>query len=343
MLESCLSRVAFEARIVFDAEALDSAEKGKGNMAKRTKKGSAVSLTESLDVGQGKEAFDEVTTLIEAIPRDQIVAPRIDLQRAAIFTHSVARRDEEEGRRARFDKLAQTGFYEAKTLPQLRQLALASWYIRSEQRKTDGQASSATVPDTIVKPAYEVRGRMLTLLDYYFSDKPSVQREIARIREGSGYQDLANDLLDAAQLVEDPEVFAVVRDDRKNYQRDDVKRARDLAGQIFELLGLTGASASAKITETAHRVHTALDRAYAHHALAGRFAFDEVEDVDVTYPNLVSACRDAAVRATKPEPVPTPPTDPSPAPSAGAGGTPATGGGTSPAATPIMSSAQTKS
>src|SRR5690242_648935 len=96
----------------------------------------------------------------------------------------------------------------------------------SPQHVTDIEPSAAEAAFNSLSPR---------LAEYWLSDDVKVAAELAAIRIGTGYQDLANDLVALAALCERHQ--PVLSQDRKLYQAGDAALAKQLAGQILHRLG----------------------------------------------------------------------------------------------------------
>ncbi|MDF2698046.1 MAG: hypothetical protein K0S65_6429, partial [Labilithrix sp.] len=149
-----------------------------------------------------KAAFEALRPTLEALPREELLPIRLDVQLAAAIAHSVGVRDTAEPRRARFQALAKAGGFDVDDVDRLPRAALAVWYARQQQQQRDALSSEALVSAVVVKDAQIVRGRMLRVLEHYFDDDADVAPRLAAIRAGGGLQDLANDLEQLADLYE---------------------------------------------------------------------------------------------------------------------------------------------
>jgi len=192
-------------------------------------------------------------------------------------------------------------------------LALATWHVRRKQVEAVESASTARIDEATLKEAQVTRRRMLKVLTHYFEDHPVYGKQITAIRAGTGYQDLANDLLAVADLYHLQDVNAFVSLDPMHYRADDPTHARALTQEIFLGLGLIPESAVSLWTDLAQRAWTLLSQNYDALSAAGRLVFRNEENVDETYPSLVGAVRAPATRVS-PAPV-TPTPSPQPVPS----------------------------
>jgi len=245
----------------------------------------------AIDKNAAKAAFDKLQPRLDAVPLDQLQPIRVDIQAAAAVAHSIALRDAAPERRAAFERLSQSGVFEIQWLDSLAELALAAWHSRQQQQISSGVAAFATIPVNIIEEASALRARMLRVLEYYYGDHPTFGPKLVVVRAGSGYQDLANDLEVTADLYEDATLNAIIARDPMYYRVEDSPRARQLASTIFGALGLGSEGQGKRLAETSQRAWTLLSRTYDKLRLAGQYVFADQEDVDATYPSLVSVVR----------------------------------------------------
>ncbi len=269
-----------------------------------------------LDVSEAERAFLEVRPELERLVRDSLLAVRVDLQLVSAIAYSVAMRDGEPGRRARLAAINGIGGFDTALLDGLVRHALAAWHVRRRQIQAVDEASSARVAEPELKEAQQIRARMLRVVSYHCEDSDAYGHRIAAIRTGSGYVDLANDLLSLAELYEEPEVKALIAQDPSHYRETDPRDARQRAQLLFEGLGILREGEAARWTDLAQRAWTLLYRDYESLRLAGQLVFRNDEDVELSYPSLIAAVRAPASRtqAAVPEPAPTP-GEPEPPPS----------------------------
>lgn len=269
-----------------------------------------------MDQTKAVQALVRLTPTLDALVRDALTPIRIDIQIAAAIAHSIVRRDYDGARRKRLEELAKSSGMPADLLDQVADLALVTWYTRHQQQMATALKSSASVAPQVVKDAQAVRARMLRMLEHYFDDDAAIAARVAVIRSGNGLQDLANDLEALADLYVQPAVRELLSKDVKHYREDEVATARQLAGQIFEGLGLLAQGEAARWADLAQRSWTLLARAYDDLRALGNFAFRQTEDTSVTYPSLFTATRSpsSTSSATETDPEPDPGPDPLPPP-----------------------------
>jgi hypothetical protein len=246
-----------------------------------------------------QRAFAAREQELEAFTSGTVQRVLVDVQIAAAVAHSVAQRDQEPERLAMFERLASADLYDLALPQRVAEFALATWFTRQRQLGRLALTSSASVPPEVLRNAQLQRRRMLKVLDHWFEDDPTIVAEVAVIRAGAGYQDLANDLEQLADLYQRPTIQAVIKDDHKHYEKSDVDDARKLARSIFDGLGLGRKTDAKRWGVLCQRAWTLLLQDYEEHRSAGAFLFRKLEDVAESFPSLVSAAR----RSPSPRPV----------------------------------------
>lgn len=268
---------------------------------------------ESLDVGAAEQAFNQLLPELQALPAHRLQPVRVELQLTAAIAYSVAQRDQAEARRNQLALVSQGTIFSLAILDRLPTIALAAWHARRKQVEAVAAASSARVPEDTLKEAQATRTRMLRVLTHYFEDHPEHGKRVTMIRAGSGYLDLANDLLSLAECYETPDIKSVVSQDPMHYRNTDPATARQLAQQLFHCLGLTSEGEATRWTDLAQRAWTLLLQNYEALQAAGQLVFRNAENVEVSYPSLVTAVRAAPTRIS-PQPSPATPNPQAPSP-----------------------------
>lgn len=240
---------------------------------------------------EARRSFEAMRPELEGLDESAIVILRVDPQRAAATVLVIGLRDTTAARRAVFEYFAQQGVYDLTLLDRLPALAQTTWYLRRQQEMAVYDASGAALPAPVVAAAYETRGRMMIVLDYWLGDRPDISKRLAQLREGSGHQDLANDLETLAELYQRDDVRPFIEQDRKNYRATDVADAERSAHRLMLSLGPDEEGDARRLTGLAQRAATLMVRAYEEHCECARFFFRKSENVAVTYPSLVAAAR----------------------------------------------------
>ena len=163
----------------------------------------------------------------------------------------------------------------------------------------------------LLQEASALRTRMLAVCEYFLGDQPEHAAELRDIRQGQGYQDLADDLARLAALYERED--AVVRQDTKYYRAGDDKQARTLAARILAEVAASAPTAAADTRggkvpaarEAAYRAFAVLAHCYEEVAAAGRYLLRHEGGAEL-FCSLYSAGRrpPRPARPTTPEPSP---------------------------------------
>jgi hypothetical protein len=188
----------------------------------------------SIDPAAAEKAFLGLKSSLLALNADYLTAVNVDVQRAAITACAVGRWIKQPEVRARFASLPAKEFKVAQ-VDDLESVALAAWHITIELLTAGSGSSEAMLPISLVEAATAVKQRMLALLEYYLSDHPLDSKEVASIKAGTGYADLASDLLRLAKLYH--KHAAAVALDTKHYVATDAHDARKHGMAIVKLLG----------------------------------------------------------------------------------------------------------
>jgi hypothetical protein len=240
-------------------------------------------------LGEARRDFEAMRGRLEALKPGTFAALRIDVGLAAAIVLSVAVRDAKPERRAAFEKVA--GVYDLALLDELPRLARVAWWLRRQQQRSAAQASDASVPEAEVRAAFELRARMIRVLDHWLGDRPDIAAELKHLREGSGYHDLADDLATLSELYVRDDVRPFIERDAKHYRAPDAAEAERFAERIFFALGIGEKGQAERLSDLTYRAGALLLRAYDEHQVCGRFLFRKVEDVTATYPSLFTASR----------------------------------------------------
>ena len=246
-----------------------------------------------IDPARAEAAYQALEPELKHIPVATLEAVRIDVQLAASFAFGLAERDRAEERATELAKLVDASVLAPHPLERLEQAALAAWHARRMQLRFLKRGT--TVPVPVAEQATDTKARMLKLIDYAFGDDSRFSARITAVHSGHGYEDMANDLQELADLYEEDVIAPVITNDPINYRDTDVADARRLAGEIFKALGLT--SDGEKWTGHVQRAYTHLTDVYTEHCYAGSLLFFRREDVSRTYPpSLISVVRSPANR-----------------------------------------------
>ena len=249
---------------------------------------------DSIDAAAAERAYLSIEPRLLALPLDRVTTLQVDLQRVAIKTAAIGRFIREPAIRKRFASLPAAEFQQAHVEDVL-VLAQAAWHAGVEQRVALAASSEAKLPVSLVNEATQVKQRMLRLVTYHFAEDPVDGAEIASIVQGTGYDDLASDLVRLARLYK--KHGAAVKRDPKNYVASDATDARKLAQHIVDLLGEARNQEQKSWNDLVNRLWTVLSEVYAEVSAAGRWLFRH-DDPEGRFPSLFVVGRPHAGRRT---------------------------------------------
>lgn len=196
-----------------------------------------------LDVAQGDAALKEVRAALAALKPAAVQPPRFNVRLGATVAFGMAQYVAMAGLRPRFERLAKDGEFELARLERLPRLAQATWYIRHLLDRELGSTRSAALPEALATSAQAMRKRMLKVLEFCCEGDVEVERRLAFIRQGTGYQDLADDLANLSALYE--EQARRLTSMPEPYRAQDAKAAQKLGAEVLSALGLQPAAKSA--------------------------------------------------------------------------------------------------
>jgi hypothetical protein len=240
--------------------------------------------TELFNEELGRKAFDAMEPRWKA-PDAPSVRLNVDLQAMAgsVLDSVKALRQETDGgatlevRLLEFPRWA----LDPAHLLELETKAWACWYIHARRANLAASSKGAKVSKADLSDAKERRARMLRLLDHHLNSVEAVQKELAHIRKGNGYEDLALDLERLAALYDlhAPKLST----DPTWWKADDAPEARRLAIALTERA--RGDQAS-EWNVWAGRGLASLRASYSRVRDAVRFAWPDRPDIQARFPAL---------------------------------------------------------
>lgn len=261
----------------------------------------------------GRADFEALATEYKKLPAAQVVPPRLDVQAAITHVLGLAQRLENPALRKRLLSLPETELPPA-LLQRLPQAARAARYAFLGLSTTTASTPAIKVSLELLQEATALRTRMLAVCEYLLGDQAEHAAELRDIRQGQGYQDLADDLARLAALYD--REAAVVQQDPKHYRPDDHKQARTLAARILAEVAASAPTAAAEAPggkvpaarDAAYRAFALLARYYDEVAAAGRYLLRHEGGAEI-FGSLYSVGRRAAkhTRPKSPEPSPATP------------------------------------
>ncbi len=253
------------------------------------------------DPAAAKKAYEAMTPRMNALAKDQLSLLNVDAQESAIIALSVSRFLAEPEPGARFALLHAKAFDPAH-LGDLGTIALTVSHAYVELQSARAQTTEAKLPVALVDAASEVKERMLECTEYLFKRHAVLSREIASIRLGSGYRDLASDLIRLAKVYEDNK--ATVEKDPLNYRAADAAEARTRAQEILTTLGEAQSAEEKRCVGALTRAWTLLRTTYDEVQAAGYFLYRH-EEPEAKFPSLYASASNGRPKKAK-EPAPPP-------------------------------------
>lgn len=270
---------------------------------------------ERYDAGAAKGILAKLMSRLMAYPQDKVLVPRLDVAAAALgalAAHALA--TQAKGLHQRFELLASAGEFKMSNLEMLRDAAFVALYTYAQAEAAGAFETDVQVPVSIYTDATTREARMQELCEYKFGRDPQIKPLLDLLRPGTGYRDVAGDLLGYADIYDLRP--AQVASDTTNFDPTDASEARRLAGEIYACL-IKGMSPQAlEAYDLLLRAWTLLSEVYTEVQSVGLFLLRRDPDRASRFPSLYSAGRAPRSRSRKSPETP--------------GNTPSTGGSGSP-------------
>lgn len=257
----------------------------------------------TIDPEAARRAYITVLPRVEVMKADEYAALSVDVQDVAILAIGVAQFVAQPTERARF-ALLPAELFDITHLDDLPTLALAAHHGYVELQAVRSGSSVAKLPGPLVTEAGGVRKRMSELCEYVFREHERLQRELASIRIGTGYKDMAMDLARLARIYE-AHLEDVARE-TINYRATDAADARRLSQTILSELSRNQAADEKQQLATVTGIWTLLLRCYDEVQAAGYFIYRH-ENPDSKFRSLYTR----SGRRARPAPEPVAPEEPS--------------------------------
>jgi hypothetical protein len=257
---------------------------------------------------RGQAAFLAIQPFLATLADDELQPLNVDMTAAAIGAIGVADRAREPSLLARFQGLP-PGEFDATQVDRLSELGWAALHTVTLSSQLGGRGR-AKLPADLVERAITLEARMQTCCEYHLGDHPVAGVELARLRPGVGYTDVAADLLGYAGLYYTYQ--DILSGDTKHYLATDPDDAVSTAEQMYTLLGESATIQAEVSTVDAQRVWTLLLRTYEDVAGTGRWLLrGEARRAERLFPSLFRLSRTGRrTRPEEPDEAPEPVTEP---------------------------------
>lgn len=240
---------------------------------------------DALDPAEAEAAFRSIERRLVKIGPGAALDATIDVDAAVRTALAAAAILGEPEVRGRILALAASGAIDQTEIDDLPVAARAAWHADRKLQSVLAARPEPVVPESLLEEAASRRTRMLEILEQSLAaDKPDVARQLAVLRNGQGYLDVANDLIALAAM------FDVHRNalaaSSAGVLPTDAKTARKTAEQLLVLVG--GAGSAEREVWKRHRARTfaLLLKVYEDVRRTGRFLFSG-EGADEKFPPLV--------------------------------------------------------
>jgi hypothetical protein len=229
-------------------------------------------------------AFEEMLPLLDA--QTDLRRLTTGLDRAAIFAASTGRMVMQPEVLARFATLPASEF-DIQHVLRLERAALAAWYV-SLMLRSASVTAGVKIPDSVMAEATALKRLLLKVLEYNLGHDANLIAELADISDGTGYVDLASDLVRLATLYQ--RYAADLATDVRHYRAEDAEAAGRMAQAIHQVLG-DGRDTSARYwSNYMPRAWSFLVTTYEEVSAAGRWLFRH-ENGEARFPSLYTIGR----------------------------------------------------
>lgn len=252
----------------------------------------------------GEAAYAALQPRLAQIAAERVVQPRAQVSAAASFVLStIAPRLSDKRLRARFASLPAAEF-DHSALDDLVPAAHAALWAQAQLAAADAGVPGARLPEELISQATELRQLMLAVCDYHFRDDVRLSQQVADIRSGTGYLDLAEDLRRLSALYRSER--ETLKQDLRFYKAKDADTALHLSQRITSELRPQSTEAARQIS---WRTWALLLELYEEIARGGRFLLRQAGES--AFPLLHAAARVPVRRSRSPK-APPPASPPAP-------------------------------
>lgn len=242
-------------------------------------------MTTRMSAEGAREAFEMLRPHLADLA--EVRRGNVNLQRVAIFAAATGRWVRSPGVREQFAALPAAAF-DVAHVDRLEPTALALWHALVEAKRAAVGASQVAVAGEVIKQAKALKRRMYQVIEYHLGSDSAVRAELDAIREGTGYMDLAEDLMRLARLYEAH--APALAGDTTHYRQSDREEASRMAHVIVHELGEVRQSEAAIWSDHVRRTWTLLANSYDEISAAGRFLLRH-QDAEARFPSLITVAR----------------------------------------------------
>ena len=242
-------------------------------------------IIEGVDPAKARIAFQDMLSLLDA--QTDIRRANTDMDKAVVVAASVGRMVKQPDVLTEFAALPGHRFDVQHAL-RLESAALATWHALLQMRNAAAVTSGVKIPDEVMAQATELKQTMLKVLDYYLGHMPDMFKVLGSIREGTGYVDLASDLVRLSEQYQAHAATLAV--DTVRYKATDSETAGRLAQAIHQVLGDGRHSDARYWREYLGRAWSLLVVTYDEVSATGRWLYRHT-DGETRFPSLYAVGR----------------------------------------------------
>jgi hypothetical protein len=241
-------------------------------------------IIEEIPAEKARMAFDATVPLLDAQTEIRRANTRVD--KCIVHSAATGRIVQQPDVLTRFASLPAAEF-DVQHVLRLEQISLAAWHARLSLRSALVTAG-IKIPESVMNDGMALKQLMFKVVEYNLGHDEDVAAELRDIREGTGYVDLASDLVRLAALYQaHAEALAA---DVRHYKTTDADLAGRTAQAIHQVLG-DGRNVSARYWSNYQtRAWSLMVITYGEVSAAGRWLFRH-ENGEERFPSLYTMGR----------------------------------------------------
>jgi hypothetical protein len=230
-------------------------------------------------------AFEAVLPLLDA--QTETRRSNTSFDKAILHAASIGRMVKQPEVRAKFAGMPASDF-DQQHVERLETVALAAWHVTLSLESASVQSSGARIAEEDVAAGTRLKKRMIKVLEYHLGHLDEVSTELTAIRAGTGYLDMACDLVRLAALYQ--QHAAELGSDTRHYRAADRDRAGRLAHLIHQVLGDGRERDADYWSDYLARAWALLVVTYGEVSAAGRWLYRH-ENGEARFPSLYTVGR----------------------------------------------------
>jgi hypothetical protein len=241
-------------------------------------------LIDAISPEKARQAFEDMRQHLDA--QTELREVKTGFDRAVIFAASTGRMVMQPAVLTRFSTLPAAEF-DLQHVLRLESASLAAWYV-SLMLRSASVTAGVKIPESVIEQGTELKQVMLRVLEYNLGHDADVSTALADISRGTGYVDMASDLVRLATLYQAHAEDLVT--DVRHYRANDAEIAGRIAQAVHQVLG-DGRDPSARHwSHYMPRAWSFLVTTYEEVSAAGRWLFRH-EGGEELFPSLYSVGR----------------------------------------------------